>query len=238
MNTQLSHAEAQEYRRFARPHDELKKGENLMKPVLVTYVTMSGSTVDVANTVAEEIAKQGLPVETLPLAKVNDLSEYSAIVLGAPMAMGWHHSAIKFLEQNRQALQGIPLAIFAMAVSLTWMGETEVCGVPVCLDTNLGKLPHKPGRLSFKESFTSLNHYAAPIIKAATPGSPISIAFFGGRMDYKRLKLPALLFVKFVIQARECDLRNWGLIRSWTRELLSGFSVTCDVPANTLVRTA
>lgn len=209
-----------------------------MKPILVTYVTMSGSTVDVANTVGEEIARQGLPVEVLPLAKVNDLSEYRLIVLGAPMAMGWHHTAIKFLEQNRQALQSIPLAIFAMAVSLTWMGETEISGVPVCVDTNLGKPPQKPGRLSFKERFTCLNHYAAPILKAAAPATPVSIAFFGGRMDFKRLKLPALLFVRFVIQAKECDLRNWDLIRSWTRDLLSNFSVTGDALANRLVQTA
>jgi menaquinone-dependent protoporphyrinogen IX oxidase len=235
MNTQLSHAEAQECRRFARPHDEIKKGENLMKPVLVTYVTMSGSTVDVASTVADEIAKQGLSVEIHPLAKVNDLSEYSAIVLGAPMAMGWHHTAIKFLEKNRQVLQHIPLAIFAMAVSLTWMGETEVGGVPVSVDAKLGRPLQKPGRPSFKERATSLNHYAAPILKAAAPARPISLAFFGGQMDYKRLKLPALLFVRLIIQAPECDLRNWDLIRSWTRDLASRLAVRSAVLADTLV---
>lgn len=190
-----------------------------MDTVLVTYGTMSGSTAEVARAVSDEIEKNGLQVKLLPLEKVTELSGYRAVVLGAPMAMGWHPSARKFLVKHCEAVQHMPLAIFATALSLTWMGETEVCGVPVCVDAKLGKPMQNPGKPSLKERHTSLANYAAPMIKAALPARPVSVGFFGGMLDYKRLKLPAMLFVRFVIQAQPGDRRNWEAIRSWARGL-------------------
>ena len=60
---------------------------------------------------------------------------------------------------------------------------------------------------------------AAPIIKAAGPARPVSVAFFGGRLEYARLKLPAMLFVMLVVQASPGDHRNWDAIRSWAGSL-------------------
>jgi len=190
-----------------------------MDTVLVTYGTMSGSTAEVARAVSEEVANKGLQVKLLPLEKVADLSGYRAVVLGAPMAMGWHPSARKFLVNHREAIQRIPLAIFATALNLTWIGETDINGVPVCVDARLGKPMQKPGRPSLKERHTSIQNYAAPMIKAALPARPVSVAFFGGMLDYKRLKLPAMLFVRLVIQAQPGDRRNWEAIRSWASGL-------------------
>jgi menaquinone-dependent protoporphyrinogen IX oxidase len=110
-----------------------------MKKILVAYATMSGSTAEVAQTVAKEIAEKGMQVEVLPLDQANELGRYDAIVLGAPMVMGWHRSALKFLTKNREALRQIPLAAFATGMSLTSAGETEVSGVPVFVDETRGK---------------------------------------------------------------------------------------------------
>jgi menaquinone-dependent protoporphyrinogen IX oxidase len=190
-----------------------------MEKILVTYATMSGSTAEVAQEVAMEIGKNGTPVEILPLEKVTDLADYKAVVIGAPMVMGWHHSALKFLTKNRQALRQIPLAVFTTGISLTSAGETAVSGVPVFVDETLAKPPKNAGRLSFKERHTDINHYATPIIKAAYPAHLQSVAFFGGRLEYSRLKLPARLFVILVIQASPGDHRNWAAIRSWAGSL-------------------
>jgi menaquinone-dependent protoporphyrinogen oxidase len=190
-----------------------------MKKVLVTYATMSGSTAEVAQTVAEGIAKNGMQAEVLPLDQANELSKYDAIVVGAPMVMGWHRSALKFLTKNRKALRRIPLAVFATGMSLTSAGEKEVGGVPVFVDDTLAKPVKNVGRPSLKERHTDINHYAAPILKAAGPAHLASVAFFGGRLEYTRLKLPAMLFVMLVIQAKPGDLRNWKAIRSWAAGL-------------------
>jgi menaquinone-dependent protoporphyrinogen oxidase len=190
-----------------------------MKKVLVTYATMSGSTAEVAQEVAREIGKSGTQVDILPLEKVADLGAYKAVVIGAPMVMGWHHSALKFLVKNRAALRQIPLAAFTTGMSLTSAGDTEVSGVPVFVDETLAKPAKNAGRPSLKERHTDINHYAAPIIKAAGPARPLSVAFFGGRLEYTRLKLLARLFVMLVIQASPGDLRNWDAIRSWAGSL-------------------
>jgi menaquinone-dependent protoporphyrinogen oxidase len=190
-----------------------------MKKILVTYATMSGSTAEVALEVAREIGEGGTQVEFLPLDKVGDLSDYNAVVIGAPMVMGWHRSALKFLAKNREALRRIPLAVFATGMSLTSAGEKEVSGVPVFVDETLAKPAKNAGRPSLKERHTDINHYATPIIKAAGPAHPVSVAFLGGRLEYTRLKLPARLFVMLIVQASPGDRRNWDTIRSWAGSL-------------------
>jgi len=190
-----------------------------MEKVLVTYATMSGSTAEVALAIGEVFIKHGFVVDVLPLEKIGDLSAYNAVVIGAPMVMGWHRSALKFLAKNRTALRQTPLAIFATGMSLTSAGEKAVCGVPVFVDETLAKPAKNAGRPSLKERHTDINHYATPIIKAAGPAHPVSVAFFGGRLEYHRLKLPAKLFVMLVIQANPGDRRNWDAIRSWAGNL-------------------
>lgn len=190
-----------------------------MKRVLVSYATMSGSTAEVAQAVGEEIAGEGLQVDVLPLEKVNDLKAYNAVVLGAPMIVGWHRSALKFLKVNRKTLEHIPLAVFATAMSLTSTGEPAVKGVPVCADPNLAKPPQNPQRLTLRENHASIPRYASPILHAAGANKPVSIAFFGGRLDYFSLKPLARLFVMFVIRAQPGDRRNWQAIRSWASSL-------------------
>jgi menaquinone-dependent protoporphyrinogen oxidase len=190
-----------------------------MNKILVTYATMAGSTAEVASAVGEEIKIKGKQVDILPLDKVTDPAQYEAVVLGAPMIMGWHPSALKFLKKNRKELKGIPVAIFALAMSLTSAGEAKVNSVPVIMDKNLAKPPLDPDRPSFRERYASVSHYTAPILKACGAAQPVSIAFFGGRLDYQRLKLPAMLFVMLVVKAQPGDRRNWTEIRSWAAGL-------------------
>jgi menaquinone-dependent protoporphyrinogen oxidase len=195
-----------------------------MKETLVTYATMAGSTAEVALELGKELALQGCEVDILPLAKVKDLTQYGAVIIGAPMIMGWHASALRFLAKNRRALQHIPLAIFAAGMSLTATGETEVEGVPVCVDPEQAKPPLNALRPTIHERYSNIRHYAAPIIKAARPARPVSVAFFGGSLDLRRLKLPAKLFVMLVIRAQPGDRRNWPAIRSWAHSLPALFT--------------
>lgn len=186
-----------------------------MKKILVTYATMSGSTAEVAQAIGEEIAGEGAQVDVLPLEKVIALPAYSGVVLGAPMIMGWHRSAIGFLKKNREALEQMPLAIFATAMSLTSNGETAVEGVPVCVDPILAKPPKNPQHPTLRENYTRVSRYASPILIAAAPARPVSVAFFGGKLDIYHLKPLAKLFVMLVVQAQPGDRRNWQAIRGW-----------------------
>jgi menaquinone-dependent protoporphyrinogen IX oxidase len=195
-----------------------------MSKILVTYATMSGSTAGAALAIGEELLHLGKEVDILPLEKVIDPAEYGAMIIGAPMVMGWHRSALKFLRQHRAALQRIPLAIFVTALSLTSTGEKEVNDVSLCVDGNLAKAPQNSHRPNLKERYSNIRRYAAPILKAAQPARPVSLAFFGGSLDYRRLKIPALLFVMVVIRTQAGDRRNWQAIRSWAQSLPALFS--------------
>jgi menaquinone-dependent protoporphyrinogen oxidase len=197
-----------------------------MNKILVTYATMAGSTAEVAQVVGEEISKAGLQVSILPLGEVKDLELYDGVVVGGPMIMGWQRSAIRFLKKNRSILQQKPLAVFVLAMSLTQTGETSVDGLAVTIDVNLPKPPQKAGSLSFREKYAQLSHYLQPILKAARPARPVSIGFFGGRLEYGRLKWWAVLFAMLIIQAPAGEKRNWTVIRAWAASLvpiLSGY---------------
>jgi len=190
-----------------------------MKRILVAYATFAGSTGDVARAVGEEIAKSGLQVDVLPLGEVRGLEAYDGVVVGGPMIMGWHRAALGFLKKHRGAFQRIPLAVFVMGMSLTQTGETSVGGVPVYVDEKLPKPPEKEGRLTLRERYARLSNYVQPILMATRPVKPVNVGFFGGRLEYGRLKWWAVLFVMVIIQAQAGDRRNWTAIRSWAAGL-------------------
>jgi menaquinone-dependent protoporphyrinogen oxidase len=190
-----------------------------MNKILVTYATMAGSTVEVAEAVAEEIAKSGAQVDVLPVGEINDLQAYDGIVVGGPMIMGWHRAALRFLKKHRRAFEHIPLAVFVLAMSLTRTDEMGMGEVPVYLDEELPKLPKDEERLNFRERYARLANYLRPIIKATRPFKPVSIGVFGGRLEYGRLKWWAVLFAMLIIQAPAGDRRNWTAIRTWAAGL-------------------
>jgi len=205
-----------------------------MKRVLVAYATFAGSTAEVAEAVGEQIAGDGVQVDVLPIGEVKDLTGYDALVVGAPMILGWHRAALRFLRRHRVALRRIPLAVFVTAMSLTQTGETNIDDIPITLDEHLPKAPHTPGRLTFRERHAGLANYCRPILKASRPARPVSIGVFAGRLEYGRLKWWAVLFVMVVIQAAAGDRRDWEAIRGWARGLANALSLQSAGPTAAL----
>jgi menaquinone-dependent protoporphyrinogen oxidase len=189
-----------------------------MTKILVTYATNSGSTAEVAKTIMEEIQKSNVEVELLPIAEVRELESYSAVVLGAPMILGWHRSAFRFLHKNRKALANMPLAVFVTCMSLTKTGETSFQGVPVSVDEALPKPPRKANRLSLKERYSLVANYLRPIL-GACPQKPVSVGIFSGQLNFSHMQWWAMIFVILILQAQAGDHRNWPFIRQWAGSL-------------------
>ena len=186
-----------------------------MQKILVTYATNAGSTAKIAEAVAAEIVKTHAEVDILPLEKVATLEGYSAVVLGAPMILGWHRDALAFLKRNQDSLSRVPVALFITCMNLTQTGEANVNGIPLFIDEKLARPPQKEGRLSFKERYSTIPNYLAPVLKAAPSVKPVSVAFLGGSLHYFNLKWWAAFFALLIIQATPGDRRNWTAISEW-----------------------
>ena len=198
-----------------------------MDKILVTYATNSGSTAEVARVIGEELQKTRAQVEVLPVEKASSLEAYDALVVGAPMILGWHRSALKFLQENRTSLAGKPLAVFITCMSLTKTGETSIQGVPVTVDENLPKLPQMEGHLTFKEHYSQVSNYLRPILHAC-PRPPVSAGIFGGQLNFSNMKWWGMIFVVLILQAQAGDKRNWSAIRTWANGLPGLFNASAS----------
>jgi menaquinone-dependent protoporphyrinogen oxidase len=192
-----------------------------MEKILVTYCTNSGSTAEVAESIAKEIRDTGRTVDVLQMDDARDLDGYSAYVIGAPMILGWHKTAMQFLRKHKNKFQQKPVALFLTAMSLTQTMENQIQGIPITVDPRLPTPPKIIGRLSFKEKYSTPSNYVLPILKQASPAKPVQIGIFGGRLDYARLNIFQMLFVMLIIQATPGEKRNWPVIRSWASKVIA-----------------
>jgi menaquinone-dependent protoporphyrinogen IX oxidase len=192
-----------------------------MKKILITYTTNAGSTADVAETVGQAIRNKTIQVEVKPLNAVKDLAPYDAIIIGAPMIVGWHRDAKKFLRVHRDELSHKLFACFLTAMSLTQTRQTEIDSVPIQVDPGLAQEPHNPKHLSPKELYALPGNYVHPILKSASPAKPVGVGLFGGYLNLFTLSWPARIFVLLAIRAKPGDLRDETFIKDWAVNLRS-----------------
>jgi menaquinone-dependent protoporphyrinogen oxidase len=190
-----------------------------MTRYLVTYATNAGSTVEVAEAISRILAECGSQVDLRRVEDVEGLTAYDVVVVGAPMILGWHRSAVRFLKKHRAALAGKQVACFSTLMSLTQTAPPADLTVQVSVDPWLLKPPQNVGRLSLKERYATLGNYMRPMLSAAPAVRPLQVAFFGGKLELFRLKWWQLLFVMVIIQAPPGDFRNWEFIETWAKGL-------------------
>jgi menaquinone-dependent protoporphyrinogen oxidase len=153
--------------------------------VLVAYASKSGTTVEVAQAIAEKMVSLGHAVDLRRVDDVADHSGYSAILVGSAVRYGkWLAQAARFVEAHRQALSAVPTAFFTV---------------------------HGLATDDSEESRQKREAYVAPIRLIVKPDRE---AFFGGRIDYARLGLVERQIARLV-KAPEQDLRDWRSIRAW-----------------------
>jgi menaquinone-dependent protoporphyrinogen oxidase len=90
--------------------------------ILVVYASRTGSTREVAETIAGVLREQNLETEVHSVQEVKELSPYFAVVLGS--AARWsrlYAEAVSFVKKHRSALQKMPVAVF---LSCTTMNES------------------------------------------------------------------------------------------------------------------
>jgi menaquinone-dependent protoporphyrinogen IX oxidase len=194
-------------------------GDEPMKKNLVAYATNGGSTAEVAQAVGEELGRDGDQVEVRLIKDVATVENYDAVVVGAAMIMGWHLSAVNFVKKHQQVLSRLKTAYFFTAMRLTQVEHQNFGEISIFVDPQLAKPPQNTNRLSFKERYATVDSYLPTALKAAPLVKPVSVGFFGGKLDLFRLSWWQRLFVLIVIQAQPGDYRNWSYIREWASKL-------------------
>lgn len=192
--------------------------------ILITYATHSGSTAEVAQTIAQTLGTDGATVDVKPLSDVGSLDAYDAVILGAPMILGWHRDAVSWLSANQAALSQKHTALFITCLELTRTDADNIAGVPLFQDPELGHAPKNPAKLSFKERHGDPNGYLPPVFEQAPQVKPVSVGIFGGKLDYGTLGFFPKLFVRFIIRGIAGDYRNWDAIKSWAADIREQFA--------------
>jgi menaquinone-dependent protoporphyrinogen oxidase len=165
-----------------------------MTKVLVTYGTWTGTTGEVAQSVAQGLEANGLTAEARPAAEVDDVGGYDAVVVGAAIrASNPHPDAVKFIEDHREGLAKMPVAYFVVCLTMKDDTEENRCTVGAYLDSVREKVPEV---------------------------EPVDVGLFAGRLDLKRLALPVRLMMK-AMKAPPGDYRDEDAIHSWASELRS-----------------
>ena len=213
-----------------QPHDQPQEARSEPDPagrsavatggrLLLVYASRHGSTREVAEAAAEELRTAFAEVEVREAKTAPGPAGYDAVVVGGPMIMGWHKDAEKYLKRHKDALAGVPFALFVTAASLTEDGVGAVQGMPIAKDPWLVKRPRNADRLTRKERYALPRHYVGDILKASAPARPRSVALFAGSLDLTTMNVFEKLFVLLVIGATPGDGRHFDFIREWAAGL-------------------
>ena len=190
-----------------------------MSEILITYITNAGSTSEVARVIAGELQQKGNHVVVKPIAEVSDISAFDAVLVGAPMIIGWHNDAKKFIHKFQKNLAEKKCAYFCTLVSLTKDDTETVNNIPITIDSFCAKRPANQRKLTVHEKYSLPINYVKPILQQAPQVKPLSIGLFGGNLDMGKLNFFQMLFVMGIIRATPGDYRNWPEIKAWVQAL-------------------
>ncbi len=86
--------------------------------VLVTAASRHGSTLEVADAIAQRLSARGLEVDRKAPDAVQSLEEYDAVVIGSSIRMRrWADSAQRFIERFSVQLKDLPVWGFSVGLS-------------------------------------------------------------------------------------------------------------------------
>jgi menaquinone-dependent protoporphyrinogen oxidase len=159
----------------------------MSEKVLVTYATKYGATAEIAEKIGEVLRENDLSTDVVDVKKVKDLAPYSAVVLGSAVYIGrWRKEAVKFMEDNVEALAARDVWIFSS-------GPTDE-GDPVELVKGW-TLPEK----------------LEPVAERIQPHK---IAVFHGDLDPEKMNFIERTMIKN-IKVPTGDFRDWEMITEW-----------------------
>jgi menaquinone-dependent protoporphyrinogen oxidase len=159
--------------------------------VLVAYATRFGSTRGVAERIAARLTERGLEVRLAPVAEVDGVGEFDAVVFGSPVFdQRWMPEAEGFALRNRTALAQRPVWLFSVGT----FGDSKRLIGPL-----MRREPRDIGELQQAVAPRGYRVFAGVIDRRQWPlGSRLFFHAFGGRLG---------------------DNRDWPQIDAWAEQI-------------------
>ena len=159
--------------------------------VLLAYASRFGSTAEIAKRIAEVLRRAGIEVKLASVEQVNDLGDYSAVILGSAVYYGrWRKEAVKFLQAQESALAEKKVWFFSSGPA----GEGD------------------PVKLLDGWTFPPSQQEIADRIQ------PRGTAVFHGVMEEGKLNFLERWMLK-KMDAPMGDFRDWEMITSWAESV-------------------
>ena len=99
------------------PEVSFGKEDPMRQRWLVAYATSAGSTVGVAAAIGETLGARGFAVDVKPIKSRPQIEGYQSVVIGSAVhGARWLPEAMAFVQDNRTALNRVPVALFCVHI--------------------------------------------------------------------------------------------------------------------------
>lgn len=174
-----------------------------VKEILVAYSSGYGATKEVAEEIAKVLAEQlECNITTKSIHECDDINGYDAIVLGSSVRADKPlANARDFFSIHRHDLSRKKLALFVVSITASTPDGIEIA----------------------KRDYATQLHDRYPWL------APMSVAAFGGKVDFSKLNPVMQSLVRNVMKEKgvggngSFDARNWDDIREWAGKLAFQF---------------
>jgi len=171
---------------------------------LIVYGSNTGSTEEIAETIASKLSDSGIKVDLVDLKKKPIRPEgYDLVIVGSGIKMGkWTTETLNYLKDNEESLSRRPHAIFVSSGFASEPSRREQSRVDY-IDAVLEKHPKL---------------------------EPVSTGLFGGLYNWKRYNFVIKRLVISLLKSmghtevdtsKPLDFRDWDVINAWAEELAS-----------------
>ncbi len=183
---------------------------NGISSALIVYGTTFGATKGTTEEIAKILREEGFSVKIVNSReeKVKDISEYGLIVVGSSLAgCRWNGDVEDFLKKFHKEFEQKKLALFVSSVA------------PIAEREGNSEEVDKEHKIALEDKVSKYDL------------KPIAMGLFGGILNYNKMGFVARKGMEIAFRSRLqnngfketepgiYDLRDWGKIRSWTREL-------------------
>ncbi len=198
-----------------------------MKKLLIAYYSESGSTKEMAETMAQNI--NGKNIDILSVSEVKHLN-YDAVILGTPNWYGKPTPKVaQFIKKHENELAQLPLAFFFSCMDCYKTEQTEDLNIQIYCDSHFKNQFKPSNQLTSWERSHAVNTYINNLNKISNRLNIQSLAFFKGRLNFKKLSFFNALVMRFIClinkKIKQGDYFKQQDLIEWSNELKEHLSL-------------